>query len=146
MTGSKGAPQKLRGCGVYLLSDDGSRILLTQRGPGARHEPYKWEGPGGALEPGETYEQGAKRELLEELGVSVQLDKLVATYDEIIDAHGMSWEAQVFTGRTTDVPSIQEPTKCVGFAWFTKAEVKALYRADALASYSVNDLRHLGWL
>lgn len=50
---------KGQGCGVYIVDDDG-RVLLTQRGPGARHQHYKWEAPGGAVEPGETFETAAK--------------------------------------------------------------------------------------
>ena len=58
MRNSKEA-KKLRGCGVYIFDDSGERVLLAQRGPAARHEQYKWEGPGGQVDEGETYEDAA---------------------------------------------------------------------------------------
>lgn len=131
-----------RGCGVYIFSDDGTKVLLTQRGPAARHEQYKWEGPGGALEPGETYEQAAHREIMEELGITIELGEVIAQFSEVTDSNGDRWEAKVFKASTNDTPAIQEPTKCVGFGWFTKSEIATL----SLADYSIKDLQQFGWL
>jgi 8-oxo-dGTP diphosphatase len=46
------------------------RILLQQRAPG-RSMAGRWEFPGGKVEPGELPEAALARELLEELGISV---------------------------------------------------------------------------
>ncbi|MES0867950.1 NUDIX hydrolase [Pseudovibrio sp. SCP19] len=60
-----------------FVIDEADRILLfrydwTRRDPKiATH----WTTPGGALDPGETFEQAARRELLEETGLEVELDK-----------------------------------------------------------------------
>ena len=48
---------------------DGDRILSCQRSYGEFKDG--WEFPGGKLEPGETAEQAAVRELREELGVTI---------------------------------------------------------------------------
>jgi len=48
-----------------------ARILLCHRSPGRRWYPDVWDLPGGHVEPGETSTEALKRELLEELGVSV---------------------------------------------------------------------------
>lgn len=131
-----------KGVGIYIFSEDGTKILLTQRGPLARHEQYRWEGPGGALEEGETYEQAAHREIMEELGIHVQLGEVIGEYDEVIDSNGDRWEAKIFSATTTETPTIQEPTKCVGFGWFTKEEAARV----SLADYAVKDLKKFGWL
>jgi 8-oxo-dGTP diphosphatase len=131
-----------RGCGVYIFSDDDSRVLLTQRGPAARHEQFKWEGPGGAAEPGETYEKAAHREIMEELGIRIELGEVIASFDSVTDSNGDIWEAKVFRARTSETPVIQEPTKCVGFGWFTREEVAKL----SLADYAVKDMQQFGWL
>lgn len=52
-----------------LVGDDG-RYLLTTRPPGKVYAGY-WEFPGGKLEAGETVEQALRRELQEEIGVTI---------------------------------------------------------------------------
>jgi 8-oxo-dGTP diphosphatase len=52
-----------------LVRPDG-HFLLTSRPPGKVMAGY-WEFPGGKLEPGETVEQALRRELHEELGITI---------------------------------------------------------------------------
>jgi 8-oxo-dGTP diphosphatase len=52
-----------------LMQTDGA-MLLSTRPAGKPYEGY-WEFPGGKLEPGETVEQALRRELQEELGVTI---------------------------------------------------------------------------
>lgn len=52
-----------------LLQKDGA-FLLTSRPEGKVYEGY-WEFPGGKLEAGETVEQALRRELQEELGITI---------------------------------------------------------------------------
>ncbi|MHA1771839.1 MAG: NUDIX domain-containing protein [Candidatus Thorarchaeota archaeon] len=57
---------------------DRENIILVKRG----HEPYKgsWVLPGGFIEYGETAEEAAVREVLEETGVSVKLRDILGVY------------------------------------------------------------------
>jgi 8-oxo-dGTP diphosphatase len=52
-----------------LVRADGA-FLLTSRPAGKVYEGY-WEFPGGKVEPGETVEQALRRELIEEIGVTI---------------------------------------------------------------------------
>jgi 8-oxo-dGTP diphosphatase len=52
-----------------LFREDGA-MLLTSRPQGKPYAGY-WEFPGGKLEAGESVEQALRRELVEELGVSI---------------------------------------------------------------------------
>ena len=52
-----------------LIRPDG-RFLLTSRPAGKVYAGY-WEFPGGKLEAGETVEQALRRELQEELGITI---------------------------------------------------------------------------
>jgi 8-oxo-dGTP diphosphatase len=54
--------------GVLVGPDDS--FLLTSRPQGKAYAGY-WEFPGGKLEKGETVEQALRRELLEEIGITV---------------------------------------------------------------------------
>lgn len=139
-------PVLRRACGILVFDESNKRVLLSQRGPGARHQHYKWEVPGGEVESDETFEEGARREYKEELGVDVTLEKIIATHDEIIDSTGIKWEAKIFKGNINDIPSIQEPAKCMGYGWFTRGEVVALAQSGFLADYAEKDFASMGWL
>jgi len=52
-----------------LIRPDG-QFLLTSRPPGKVYEGY-WEFPGGKLEAGESVEQALRRELQEEIGLTI---------------------------------------------------------------------------
>ena len=54
--------------GVLLQAD--GQFLLTSRPAGKVYEGY-WEFPGGKIEAGETLEQALRRELQEEIGVTI---------------------------------------------------------------------------
>jgi len=55
---------------VGVLIDGDGRFLLTSRPEGKVYAGY-WEFPGGKLEPGETVEAALRRELHEELGITI---------------------------------------------------------------------------
>jgi 8-oxo-dGTP diphosphatase len=55
---------------VGVLIDPDGRFLLTSRPAGKVYAGY-WEFPGGKLEAGETVEAALRRELIEELGITI---------------------------------------------------------------------------
>ncbi|KMS60439.1 DNA damage repair protein MutT [Novosphingobium barchaimii LL02] len=61
---------------IALDAGDGS-VLMQRRDFGAVHGGL-WEFPGGKVDPGETPEQAAVRELSEELGVTLDIGSLEA--------------------------------------------------------------------
>ena len=62
------------GVGVIILNEDGNILVLRRIGS---HAPY-YSIPGGALKMGETFEQGAIRELKEECGIVLKDPKVIA--------------------------------------------------------------------
>lgn len=61
-----------------VIFDGAGRVLLVHHTYGRRN----WELPGGGSEPGEAPDQTATRELFEETGLRVELDRLTGVYFE----------------------------------------------------------------
>jgi len=68
--------------GVGAVVFRGNEVLLIRRG----REPArgKWSLPGGLVELGEGLEDAVRREVLEETGLEVHVDGLVAALDRVI--------------------------------------------------------------
>ncbi|MBW0091427.1 NUDIX hydrolase [Pseudonocardia sp. KRD-184] len=60
-----------------VIRDDG-RILAIQR-----RDNQHWEPPGGVLELDETFEAGVRREVREETGVEVEVERLTGVYKNL---------------------------------------------------------------
>jgi ADP-ribose pyrophosphatase YjhB (NUDIX family) len=63
-----------KGSSVVVFNED-NEVLL-----GLREDLRIWALPAGRMEPGETYEQAAVREVREETGYEVELERLVGNY------------------------------------------------------------------
>ena len=109
------------GIGVLLMKDN--KVLL-----GRRHEdPEKassllkgagtWTMPGGKLRFGESFEEGAKREVKEETGVELKTAKVICVNDDRIeDIHFITIGllSQEFEGE----PQAMEPDQITEWRWF----------------------------
>lgn len=68
--GANNEPRRPVDVAVGVLIDADGRFLLTSRPDGKVYAGY-WEFPGGKLEAGENVEQALRRELQEELGITI---------------------------------------------------------------------------
>ncbi len=94
------------GVGAVVLKDE--KVLLIRRG----REPMlgRWSLPGGALELGETLNEAAAREVLEETGLRVQPRAMVATLDRVVrDAAGRVQYHYVLVDWWCEVGGTAEP-------------------------------------
>ena len=66
-----GANRPITEVAVGVLINAQGEFLLTSRPVGKVYEGY-WEFPGGKLEAGETVEQALRRELQEEIGITIE--------------------------------------------------------------------------
>ena len=65
--------------GAVVFKDE--RVLLVRRGQAPAEN--QWAIPGGSVKLGETLQEAAEREILEETGVQVQAAKPIYTFDVI---------------------------------------------------------------
>lgn len=115
-------PKKIGvGFGVMILKD--KKILL-----GHRHEdPEKassalkgagtWTMPGGKLHFGETFEQGAAREVLEETGIKIKNVNVISINNDMVeDAHFVT--IGLFSDSFDGEPKVMEPDEITEWGWF----------------------------
>ena len=72
-----------------VIEDDTGRILLVKHTPErGGYWQGKWICPGGKLEPGETIEEGIKREVREETQLEIDLVAPLPPFDRIVRSNG----------------------------------------------------------
>lgn len=92
---------------IELIDQPGRPIVLIER----LHEPHGWAIPGGFVDVGETVEDAARREALEEVGLSVALLDLLGIYsDPERDARGHTVTA-VYIAEATGDPKAADDAK-----------------------------------
>ncbi|NJK73407.1 MAG: 8-oxo-dGTP diphosphatase MutT [Richelia sp. CSU_2_1] len=62
--------------GVAVIKNDREQFLIDKRSPQGLHGGF-WEFPGGKIEPGETIEACIAREIMEELGIVIEVGDLL---------------------------------------------------------------------
>lgn len=62
---------------AVIIFDDQRRVFLQKRA-----DVGLWGIPSGHVEPGETVEQAAKREVFEETGYHIRIEKLIGVYSD----------------------------------------------------------------
>jgi len=97
-----------------VVRDDG-RVLVIKRDDNGH-----WEAPGGVLELDESFEAGVQREVLEETGLDVTVERLTGVYKNL--THGIV--ALVYRCRpSAGAPHVTEEASEI--SWMTREEVQA---------------------
>lgn len=126
--------EKLRAAGVFIVDNSHKKVLLSKRGPTARNEPGKWEGVGGEVEENESFEEGAIREVFEELGVYAINLLVLSEHESVEDAKGLIWHTKRFIANISEEPVIQDEGKIAEFRWFKPDELDDLEVTSYLKS------------
>lgn len=110
------------GFGVMLMK--GRKVLLGRRHPDPEkadselHGEGTWTMPGGKLEYRESFEDGARREVKEEIGIHLDEVKVICVNNDKNEfAHFIT--IGLFSDRFSGEPKVMEPDEIVEWEWFS---------------------------
>lgn len=107
-------PAPLPGVGVLLLRE-GKVLLGKRRGS---HGEGSWAPPGGHVDEGESAEETARREVLEETGLRIERPRIGPVTEDRFPEGKHYLTTFVVADAPTGEPQNLEPAKCEGWAWF----------------------------
>ncbi len=99
---------------AVLVEKNGKVLLIKRKYPPEQHS---WNIPGGHVEPGETFQQAAKREAREEAGdIAVEPEPFDVLKNEAVRV-GHQHDCHFFRGRLHGQPRAGDDAADIG--WFT---------------------------
>ncbi|WP_231645151.1 NUDIX hydrolase [Sciscionella sediminilitoris] len=101
-----------------VVVDELERVLVIRRADNGH-----WEAPGGILEPGESFDEGVRREVAEETGMDIAVGELSGVYKNMARAV----VALVFRCSPVGV-TVQCTEEAAEVRWMTREEVRARMR------------------
>lgn len=115
-----------------------SAVAIDEQGRGLviqRQDNGRWEAPDGFLELAETIEAGARREVLEETGLVIELEKLTGIYKNMtLGVINFVFRARAISGEPTTGPETKDTR------WVTKDEVADLIPLEAFSIRTLDAL------
>lgn len=120
-------PERILAAGA-VVTDEIGRVLLVLRG----REPSlgRWSVPGGKVEPGETLREATAREVLEETGLVVSVDRELWAVT-VPAGDGRVYEIHDFAA-TVVAGTLHAGDDAAEAAWFTGTEIRGLDLVDGL--------------
>lgn len=109
--------------GVHGVIEERGKILVLRRALSMTYKPGAWDLPGGHLNASETFEDGLAREIAEETGLAIEIDRLLCAnkapgpYMQLIFACRLSGHARDVT---------LQAHEHVDWRWTTPAELVRL--------------------
>lgn len=109
------------GIGVIIYNDKNEILFIKRKG---KHGHGEWSFPGGKLDFGESFEDCARREVLEEVGIEISDPKYVNITNDLFPDHDLHFitifmEANYVSGEVRNL----EPDKCSDIKWSTLNQI-----------------------
>jgi len=125
---------------VKVVIRHNGRLLLLKRSSNCRSNAGKWDLPGGKVELGESFDRALLREVAEETGLTISLQRVVgAAQSELVDTKVvyLIMEGYLVTGK------LQLSEEHSDYLWVTCQEFLDLdlveqFRSFAQAYYAMN--------
>lgn len=107
---------------LFIFNRNGELALIKKHG----YPEGAWRAPGGGIHPGESFEEGAVREALEETGLHVTLTRYLLRVYVTFTAGEVAqpWTTHVVLATTDDAqPATGDPKEIAGVRWGSLTEL-----------------------
>lgn len=118
---------------ITLFIFRGEKLALIRK---PIHPPGVFRAPSGGLNPGEPFEEGAKREAREETGLKIEIERYLLRIQAwfICGKEEIEWSSHVFSARAVSGELAPEDTREILAArWATLEELQGPIREAVLA-------------
>ena len=114
------------GCSASIFDVSGEKVLLVRRADNG-----KWAVPSGYMASGESFSEACKREVMEETGLEVNINRLIGIYTSpnllLEYSDGNKWQLVVFHFDTELVSGeLKLSEETTGFGFFSLSEINGL--------------------
>jgi len=106
------------------ITQKNNLILIAQRKKDSTVEPNKWEFPGGKIEYLEHPEDCLKREIKEELGIVISIDKLLTVNSHIYSINEKKYHIILMAFLCNFVKGEVRNIECQNSKWITPKQLK----------------------
>lgn len=123
--------------GAIIINKE-NKILLVKR----KFPPKKgyWDVPGGFIEPGESAEESLKRELKEELGISLSEISYLVSYTSKYLYQGINYSTLCLMYATkVESQKVKVGDDVVGFEWFIHGQIPVKKLAFSFIKKAIQD-------
>ena len=120
--------KKRVGAGFGVILENNGKILLGKRHPdpdkadSAFRSAGEWSLPGGKLEWGESFEEGAIREVKEETGITIENPEVISVHN-CKNQHAHFMTVGLLTHTWEGEAQVMEPDEMTEWQWFDVAHL-----------------------
>ena len=109
------------GIGVIVYNKENKILFIKRKG---KHGHGEWSFPGGKLDFGESFEECARREVLQEVGIEISNPEFVDVTNDLFPDHDLHF-ITIFmkSNHVSGDPTNLEPDKCFEVKWSTLEEI-----------------------
>jgi len=117
--------------GIHGVIANRGRILVLKRAPVMPYRPGSWDLPGGHLSLGESFEDCLLREIKEETGLDVAIDRLLGLHSMVSEPYMQAF----YSCRLTVFQKVRlRPDEHVEHRWVTPDDLASLELIPYLAA------------